>query len=305
MIYLPLYLQQALPLTSQRQHNYVNDVLVNDRIIEFDLPRYYDKSITINTMWYEERDRDAPRILLSYSYNALYSYDVMGIFRYACEHGYLRCIKYILENKLIHVNSYMGWYTTTPLYLVLYECKYNIREIIEYLIEKGADLYKGDLDKNALMFAIEYQSTDIVRYIAEVEPELLNENLYKETTPLMYALENNAPFDTVKYLIDRGASLYYQNMYNNTPPIAALEYEYTYMVIDYMLKCGLDINHTNDIGETVLTRAIDNSVEPDLIRFLVNNGATVDDYIITRLQREGYDDCLIECTSKIDTQHTY
>lgn len=55
MSYLPLYLQQALPLVSQHQH-YSVDALINDGIIKLDLVR----------LWTDDMElEDAPHILLN------------------------------------------------------------------------------------------------------------------------------------------------------------------------------------------------------------------------------------------------
>jgi palmitoyltransferase len=111
------------------------------------------------------------------------------------------------------LNATAGTLLSTPLHLA---AKEDNLEIIQFLMEHGADILKPDLESNtALHVAASMGYSPIVAYLIAkgVEPNLPNR---RKLTPLMLAVIEEENTETCRLLLSLGASPYSKDIYGNT-----------------------------------------------------------------------------------------
>ena len=103
--------------------------------------------------------------------------------------------------------------TITPLmWAVIYD---NLKSV-KYLIEKDANIEDSDVNGwNAFMFACAKGYMNIVKYILEIYPDIINKKSKSKETALMIAADNGK-LDVVEYLLDNNASIKDQNINGDT-----------------------------------------------------------------------------------------
>ena len=101
----------------------------------------------------------------------------------------------------------------TPLmWAVIYD---NLKSV-KYLIEKNVDIEESDVNGwNAFMFACAKGYMNIVKYILDLYPDIINKKSKSKETALMIASDNGR-FDVVEYLLDNNASIKDQNINGDT-----------------------------------------------------------------------------------------
>ena len=123
--------------------------------------------------------------------------------------------KELIENKTVKINSTINSSTYTPL---TYAAKYNNRDIVEFLIEKGAKVNKADdEDVTPLYNAIIYNNIDIVKLLVENGADVNKANA-KNETPLHIAVHHGYK-KIVKILIENGANINTQDTINKYTPL--------------------------------------------------------------------------------------
>ena len=145
--------------------------------------------------------------------------------------------------------------------------KYDDREnliracIVEYLVEKGADVnvmnYDSDSGKTALIYACEEGLVDVVKYLVQKNARInaIDDN---EMTALMWACIKGS-LDVVECLIQQNAKVDVMDRNGMT----ALTHAYeggSLHIMKYLLKKGADINAG---GKPVLIYACEKKITGD------------------------------------------
>ena len=120
----------------------------------------------------------------------------------------------IVELLLMHGMSLKGdGESITPLmWAVIYD---NLKSV-KYLIQKGIDIYQTDINGwNCFMFACAKGYHDIVKYILELYPDIIDHKNKLGETALMIAADNGK-VEVVDYLLKNNASIKEQNANGDT-----------------------------------------------------------------------------------------
>jgi ankyrin repeat protein len=183
----------------------------------------------------------------------------------------------------------------------------NDPEIIQILIDSGADISDTHNTKNAMTYAATNENPGIIRSLIKAgisnsprfdpliaaaqkndNPEIyelilknggnVNAEYERGKTPLMIALENNRQPEIIKLLIDAGADVNKKDtFYDQRASVIhyASKYNEQPKTIDYLIRAGAKINVRDENGETPLVYAIKNNNDINVIKTLINNGSRV------------------------------
>lgn len=181
----------------------------------------------------------------------------------ACEYGNLEVVKFLCENvannvnKILESTSYHNryWKTKTPLHLA---CEFGCVEIVNYFLSKK-----------------------------ELARSQIRELDSYSRTPLHCAIEGGS-LECVKSLVNIGKANITNQGRIHVALIDAAAGGYADIVSFLLLQGGIEINAVNSQKLTALDAAIMND-HIDIVRFLINNGASQDlnDKKISNLFLEG------------------
>jgi ankyrin repeat protein len=169
-------------------------------------------------------------------------------------------VKYLLDEGCFIDDSYKG---KTPLQSV---ASYGLAEMIEFLLENGADIHLQDKDGNtALFFSVRKGKCVELLLRRGADPNIKNN---QGRTPLF---TNTISKEVYDLLIEYGANYEVKDNQGCTPlhtPIRNKE-----VVLDLIEK-GLDVNSRDNSGKPPIYYALDNS---DTLskRILLENGADI------------------------------
>ncbi|OUM58897.1 hypothetical protein PIROE2DRAFT_64118 [Piromyces sp. E2] len=153
-------------------------------------------------------------------------------------------------NELTKDNEY------TPL---LFACEKEKEEIVEYLIENGADIDKGNnTGDTPLIISCKKGNDNIVNYLINNGANINKENEDGDT-PLMIAF-NKENEDLIETLIENGADVDVENKKGDIPLIIACQKNNEDMV-DYLIENGADVNKENINGDTAIMKVCENGSE--------------------------------------------
>ncbi|XP_031575031.1 serine/threonine-protein phosphatase 6 regulatory ankyrin repeat subunit B-like [Actinia tenebrosa] len=153
--------------------------------------------------------------------------------------------------------------------------KYGKEELVQKLIECGADVNATDEDgRTALFYAVQKKKEKIVEKLIQCGADI---NATDETgeTPLLYAVENGNE-KMVKKLIECGADVNVTNRYGGTPLFYAVQKE-NEKIVEKLIECGTDVNATIRYGGTLLFYAVNEKVVQKLIQCGADVNATDED----------------------------
>ena len=165
--------------------------------------------------------------------------------------------KKIIEiSDLKYINTGVNFNNTTALSVAI---KASNLEIVKLLIEKGVDIYeKSTLGYNALMYSIQIDSIDIIKYFIEE----ININTHDDNV-LDYLIDNALSYGNVKiikYLLSKGATLKYTNgnttslmLVASSSNVKAVKYIIEYTKEEMKLDIKDYINYKNQSNQTALT----------------------------------------------------
>ena len=151
--------------------------------------------------------------------------------------------------------------------------------IIKLLINKGIDINqlpkeKGDNEnykgKSALAYSITKGNEDIVKLL------LLNDaDINIDKTPLLITAlsTQNYKYQIVKLLLDAGVDIDVRDGWGDTPLTIACEKGYT-DAVKLLIEYGADVNYADKKGKKPLYYAINYSKKNEIIKLLVDEGAT-------------------------------
>lgn len=172
-----------------------------------------------------------------------------NIFNY-CQNGNIEQVQLLLNqgiaiNQRIHDHTRTG---RTPLYVA---SKYGHVNIVQLLIQHGADINIQTLDERStpLHIAIKNGKRDVVRELLTHNPNLTLRN-YRGDTPLHFASLTMRSVDTFKELINHGAHINEKNNDGWTCLHWASRNGHVDIVRELVGK--VNINETTNNGETAL-----------------------------------------------------
>ena len=151
--------------------------------------------------------------------------------------------------------------------------------IIKLLINKGIDINqlpkeKGDNEnykgKSALAYSVTKGNEDIVKLL------LLNDaNITIDKTPILITAlsTQNYKYQIVKLLLDAGVDIDVRDGWGDTPLTIACEKGYT-DAVKLLIEYGADVNYADKKGKKPLYYAINYSKKNEIIKLLVDEGAT-------------------------------
>lgn len=260
MNYIQQYLIQAVPLVSQHCHTIANVDLVNDRILESDMIRYYDGSDERvsrygcdNTM-----DIDAPRILLSN-----YTDNTTEFLFTACKYGAFNTIQYLVKHNLVDLNKCNRRGNN------IFECiRNNMFDLVKYLIQHGASVHNKTCNGTTplLVACTHIESLEAVQYIVEQGADIYARD-NDGNTALIHACSSHRSFDVIKYIVNlipldnRAAYINIANSKGNTALLKACQAmgiadkRPWSEIIQLLIDNGANINAVNKNNETALMLA--------------------------------------------------
>ena len=184
----------------------------------------------------------------------------------AAKNGDLEKVKQLLEG-FPSINVQDGKRNT----LLLAAVEAGKLHIVEYLVEKGADIYLANNDEcNVIHIAAKFGHLDILEYISKHMRKTLSEDNYKDfindrgglyqdtplyNTPLHFAacsdpVVRSGHANVVKFLLDSGADPNIKNFHNYVlhDAVAARNYE----AMKYLIPEVKDIDAKDNDGDTPL-----------------------------------------------------
>ncbi len=246
------------------------------------------KEEATDQLWYELRkeEKDVGKVKklidAGADFNDFWSWDEgkngKTPFIWAIEEGYPEIVEYMIQHGA-NVNI-PAPYGDRDLPIMLAAIGDGSLDLIKLFLKYGADTsLTNNKGKTLIMYAAEYRNTGILKILlgeddsemiisqltnkTSLTSQLKNQLIINETdsnkkTALMFALQNGCPKDnaeTVKFLIERGATVNVQDKYENTPLIIALQSDPRYEVVEYLIKKGANVNAKNKFGSTPLSMA--------------------------------------------------
>ncbi|KAK4878428.1 hypothetical protein RN001_010934 [Aquatica leii] len=182
---------------------------------------------------------------------------------------YQRPLKELFKHKYVETN------TNVPdfYYDLRFASAYGTKDNVQYLLDKGSEINKQDVDKNtSLHYACINNKLENVKVLLQncAKINLLNVN---NNSPLHYAIRRCYP-EISEYLLKNGANPNFQNRNQFT----ALHFVFTCghekSLIELMIKCGADPNLQNNKLNTGLHYASQMGYTDILIE-LINRGGNV------------------------------
>ena len=149
-------------------------------------------------------------------------------------HGQLTIVEYFIEKQ--NVDSDIRGYNGKT--LLHYACEYSHPSIFQYLLSKGADVFRLDNSHNSLIhYAAMGGLESVIKYLIELDDFFhLNKPGFEGQTPLHYACWKGQ-LSVVKYLISAGAKVTIGDNSGCTPLHKAAQGLH-YDVIKYLISRG-------------------------------------------------------------------
>uniref|UniRef100_UPI003342A428 ankyrin repeat domain-containing protein n=1 Tax=Wolbachia endosymbiont (group B) of Pilophorus perplexus TaxID=3066160 RepID=UPI003342A428 len=187
----------------------------------------------------------------------------------AVESGDLSEVENLVVNKNADVNTNVDKYDWTPLHFAASGSKFDI---VKFLFDKNANIKAKDMYGNTpLHVAAQYSNNPgTVEFLLDKNAEGINDVTNDGWTPLHVAVKSNKS-DTVKLLLDRGASIGIKDKHSRTPLHDASRNGHL-DVVRYLIEKGVDINAADEENWTPLHCAVSED-HLDIVKHLINNGA--------------------------------
>ncbi|KAH9423305.1 hypothetical protein DERP_003583 [Dermatophagoides pteronyssinus] len=175
---------------------------------------------------------------------------------------------------LVNANSYFNHRKELPLHLSVKNGNLNM---VKFLIENGADVNMMD---RSFMYPLHYACQFVYPKIASILISAgANPNIHsiRSSTPLLLAIETHS-LELVKILVESGADIEKQDQSNGNTPLNQACYNYPSNtqidIVDYLIKCGANVNSKNYSGLTPLLTAIlaNYNLNVRLIKLLLRSG---------------------------------
>ena len=165
----------------------------------------------------------------------------------------------------------------TPLISILRFANHhrNIKKVARLLILSGADVNAGRSESPlylAVKNAPHRAPFPIVELLLQKGADINKANSHMQLTPLHIAKS----IDMIRYLLDHKANMYAEDKNGNTPFQRRL---HNVEMIKLLIEKGFDVNFPNQKGETPLQIAYQRKYQKKVIKFLIEQGATLPPYL--------------------------
>jgi len=164
-------------------------------------------------------------------------------------------------NRGLDVNILDDELEITPLIFLLQQENINI-DIVNFLIENGADLNARDEEDNSVLHLV--NDVKIAEILLNAGANINSINMHGDS-PLFMAYN----VDIAKIFIDKGLDVNYRNNYNETPLFGLLKYNSSLNSVKLLIENGAQLNIVNSNRSTLLHKV--NDVE--IARLLINNSS--------------------------------
>lgn len=146
----------------------------------------------------------------------------------------IEVMRYLIEQQGANVNTKASAGDT----ILFNSCLNGNLELVEYLIEHGADIDVTDNDgENILIDACENGNLELVKYLVEEKKMDVNaKDKYGQTVLLFTCQCGN--IDIVKYLVEHGADVNAKFNDGQTLLLWAKKYSFDKEIIDYLISVG-------------------------------------------------------------------
>lgn len=191
--------------------------------------------------------------------------------------GQLKILKYLVEELSQLIKLSIDWNKSLDYgrVTVLYNAVENDRfEIVQYLIEKGADVGFRSISKNetALMKACELRRFKIVKFLLELKEIDVNQSDNNGKSPLFIASQFGY-VEVAKLLLQhKNIKVDKPNLKSQTPlHVAFLHCRFE--IVKLLVEYGANIEKADRYGNTALM--IDTRPHPAIAQYLVSKGANI------------------------------
>ena len=200
---------------------------------------------------------------------------------YASYNGHFETVKLLIKKGADPNFENKG--EMTPLQLALYyesheSTKVEYCEIAKFLIENGAEInHRDQFNRTALQLATESKLdndndiVDIVRYLIEKGSDIDSYDA-RGKTPLHYA-SINGHFETVKFLINKGADPNYFDYEDDMTPLHFALYNEHGEIAKYLIENGAEVNEKDKFNRTPLHIASERVT--DIVGYLIEKGKAI------------------------------
>jgi ankyrin repeat protein len=197
----------------------------------------------------------------------------------ACFNNNIRVVRTLLESPIVLAS--INKHNKDGHTFLSWACVKNLScEIITALIQGGADPGIVDLAGNTpLHIACQKSHANIIPALLDspnVSGYINHQDRYGNT-PLHWACAKNAPIQTIRALLQRGANVGMVNLNGNTPLHIACLKSHANIIPALLDSPNVSeyINLQGKFGDTPLHWACANNVAPDIITTLIEKGANV------------------------------
>ncbi len=151
------------------------------------------------------------------------------------------------------------------------------REIVDFLINNGADIKATSIDGNTcLVLAVELCDTALAQFLLDRGIDI-NATSNGGNTCLAYAARTMGNEDMMQFLLDKGLSITDTNKYGQNCLFYAVQTIGNQAMLQFLLDKGADINATDNDGNTCLGYAATIIGNEDMMQFLINKGLSITD----------------------------
>ncbi|XP_046550762.1 ankyrin repeat domain-containing protein 50-like [Haliotis rubra] len=192
-----------------------------------------------------------------------------NILHLACFKGHVDVVKYIISLHRVYIDS-RGFERKTP---VMKAGEGGHKEVVEFLVNHGADLALRDSDTNIILHLISYWggSVDVGKYVLSQHKVNINQRGWRNRPPVLVAGENGYK-DLVELFVKHGAKLSLKDRRKMNILHCASDKGHLAVVMYIVSLHSVDIDSEGFENKTPMMFA-GQSGHKDVVEFLVNHGA--------------------------------
>jgi ankyrin repeat protein len=176
-------------------------------------------------------------------------------------------------------------------------CNYNNLDTVQFLIDLGVNIYYTvhNMDQesceNAVIIAVKNNNLELLDILINagidfnnIIAEYNDEDIFGDygyTSVLEYCCRyDDNHLEMVQYVIYRmkleGITINTVDRYNETPLFSAVAEENNINILNFIIHCGINVNHVNENGDTALTHLFRFSkINVEKIYFLIKHGSNI------------------------------
>ncbi|TRX89494.1 hypothetical protein FHL15_009663 [Xylaria flabelliformis] len=206
------------------------------------------------------------RIIATISYGKDFKfYKGQTLLLWAIENGHHEIVQLLIE-KGADVESEDS-YGYTPLHIA---AENGHQEIVQLLIEKGANVESANRSRQTpLLKAVQSRHQEIMKLLIEKGANVESKDSYGYA-PLHIAAENGHQ-DIIKLLIEKGANVESRGSFSRTPLLRAAM-NGRQEIVKLLIESGANVKSTDDTGDTPLSLATYYGHQ-EIVRLLIEAGA--------------------------------